>query len=220
MALVDESALVDGQVMSDDDRPGLKQLERFQGELTMTTTVAPTSPGYAPVNGLQLYYESYGEGGTPLILLHGGFGMTGMFGDLPARLADQRRVIAVDLQGHGRTADIDRAADHAGDGRRHRCSGRVSRARSGRRDGLLAGRRGGPAHRDPAPRPGPEAGAGVDAVPQGRLVSGRRRPDGLREPQRVRDDAADPDVRGVCGDRAEPGCLPRPDGQGRCAAGS
>jgi pimeloyl-ACP methyl ester carboxylesterase len=74
----------------------------------MTATVAPTHSGYAPANGLQLYYESYGEGGTPLILLHGGFGLTSMFGDLPARLADQRRVIAVDLQGHGRTADIDR----------------------------------------------------------------------------------------------------------------
>jgi pimeloyl-ACP methyl ester carboxylesterase len=68
----------------------------------------PTDSGYAPIRGLQLYYESYGTGGTPLILLHGGFGLTGMFGDLPARLADQRRVIAVDLQGHGRTADIDR----------------------------------------------------------------------------------------------------------------
>lgn len=74
----------------------------------MTATTAPADSGYAPVNGLQLYYESYGEGGTPLILLHGGFGLTSMFGDLPGRLADRRRVIAVDLQGHGRTADIDR----------------------------------------------------------------------------------------------------------------
>src|SRR6478735_4864596 len=80
----------------------------ISGRTTMTATVAPTHSGYAPADGLQLYYESYGEGGTPLILLHGGFGLTSMFGDLPARLADQRRVIAVDLQGHGRTADIDR----------------------------------------------------------------------------------------------------------------
>ncbi len=74
----------------------------------MTATAAPTDSGYAPVNGLRLYFESHGEGGTPLILLHGGFGLTGMFGDLPARLSEQRRVVAVDLQGHGRTADIDR----------------------------------------------------------------------------------------------------------------
>jgi pimeloyl-ACP methyl ester carboxylesterase len=67
---------------------------------------APRS-GYAPVNGLQLYYEIHGAG-EPLVLLHGGLGMTGMFGDLLPRLAQGRQVIAVDLQGHGRTADIDR----------------------------------------------------------------------------------------------------------------
>jgi pimeloyl-ACP methyl ester carboxylesterase len=71
--------------------------------------LAPDLSGLAPINGLQLYYESYGAGGTPLILLHGGYGMTGMFGDLAPRLATDRRVIAVDLQGHGRTGDIDRA---------------------------------------------------------------------------------------------------------------
>lgn len=63
--------------------------------------------GYAPVNGLQLYYEIHGTG-EPLVLLHGGLGMTGMFAELLPRLAQGRQVIAVDLQGHGRTADIDR----------------------------------------------------------------------------------------------------------------
>ena len=63
--------------------------------------------GYAPINGLQLYYEIHGEG-EPLILLHGGFGLTGMFGALLPQLAAKRQVIAVDLQGHGRTADSDR----------------------------------------------------------------------------------------------------------------
>jgi pimeloyl-ACP methyl ester carboxylesterase len=63
--------------------------------------------GYAPVNGLRLYYEISGAG-EPLVLLHGGLGMTGMFGELLPRLAEGRQVIAVDLQGHGRTADIDR----------------------------------------------------------------------------------------------------------------
>src|SRR3954470_2509787 len=71
-------------------------------------TASATDAGLAPVNGLQLYYESVGEtNGTPLVLVHGGFGLTSMFGNLPRRLGS-RRVISVDLQGHGRTADIDR----------------------------------------------------------------------------------------------------------------
>jgi pimeloyl-ACP methyl ester carboxylesterase len=62
---------------------------------------------YADVNGIKLYYEIHGTG-EPLILLHGGLGAISMFGpNLPA-LAEHRQVIAVDLQGHGRTADIDR----------------------------------------------------------------------------------------------------------------
>ena len=62
---------------------------------------------YADVNGIRLYYEAHGTG-KPLILLHGGLGAIEMFGpNLPA-LANGRQVIAVDLQGHGRTADIDR----------------------------------------------------------------------------------------------------------------
>jgi len=62
---------------------------------------------YADVNGIKLYYEVHGAG-RPLILLHGGLGAIEMFGpNLPA-LAKGRQVIGVDLQGHGRTADIDR----------------------------------------------------------------------------------------------------------------
>jgi pimeloyl-ACP methyl ester carboxylesterase len=62
---------------------------------------------YADVNGIKLYYEVHGTG-HPLILLHGGLGAISMFGpNLPA-LAKGRQVIAVDLQGHGRTGDIDR----------------------------------------------------------------------------------------------------------------
>ena len=64
---------------------------------------------YAAVNGLNLYYEIHGEGpGEPLILLHGGLGATEMFGEVLPLLSNNRRVIAVDLQAHGRTADIDR----------------------------------------------------------------------------------------------------------------
>src|SRR4029079_19023531 len=63
---------------------------------------------YAPVNGLHLYYERYGSG-PPLVLLHGGFGVIGqMFGHLIPLLAAGRQVIAVELQGHGHTGDIDR----------------------------------------------------------------------------------------------------------------
>ncbi|HSK03328.1 MAG TPA: alpha/beta hydrolase [Kofleriaceae bacterium] len=63
--------------------------------------------GYAPVNGLQLYYEIHGSG-DPLIVLHGGLGSTQIHVPDLAALARTRQVIAVDLQGHGRTADIDR----------------------------------------------------------------------------------------------------------------
>jgi pimeloyl-ACP methyl ester carboxylesterase len=62
---------------------------------------------YADVNGIKLYYQIYGTG-RPLILLHGGLGSTEMFGDNIPALAKGRQVIGVDLQGHGRTADIDR----------------------------------------------------------------------------------------------------------------
>ncbi len=58
---------------------------------------------YATVNSLKMYYEIRGEG-EPLVLLHGAFGLAM---DLPA-LAKNRRVIAVELQGHGHTADVDR----------------------------------------------------------------------------------------------------------------
>src|SRR5262245_25919435 len=63
-----------------------------------------TIKAYASVNGLKIYYEITGTG-EPVILLHGGFGNTEMF--MPAReaLSKNYKVIAVDLQGHGRTAD-------------------------------------------------------------------------------------------------------------------
>ena len=61
-------------------------------------TPAAAQTGYATVNGLSMYYEVHGDG-QPLVLLHGGFGMTGMFGEVLPQLAAGRRVIAVDLQG-------------------------------------------------------------------------------------------------------------------------
>ncbi len=62
---------------------------------------------YAPVNGLNMYYEIHGIG-QPLVLIHGGVGAIEMFGEVLPLLAERRQVIAVDLQAHGRTADIDR----------------------------------------------------------------------------------------------------------------
>jgi pimeloyl-ACP methyl ester carboxylesterase len=65
---------------------------------------------YADVNGINLYYETYGAG-RPMILLHGGLGSGEMFGPVLPTLADHHQVIVVDLQGHGRTGDIDRPLD-------------------------------------------------------------------------------------------------------------
>lgn len=65
--------------------------------------------GYAPVNGLNVYYEIHGSGGQPLVLLHGGLGtIDAMFGQLLPPLAETRQVIGVELQAHGHTADSDR----------------------------------------------------------------------------------------------------------------
>src|SRR4051812_10241615 len=65
---------------------------------------------YADVNGINLYYETHGEG-RPLVLLHGGLGSGEMFAPILPAFAADRQVILPDLQGHGRTADIDRPLD-------------------------------------------------------------------------------------------------------------
>lgn len=75
----------------------------------------PSASGYAPVNGLQMYYEVHGSGGTPVLLLHGGlFNIDLQFGEVLPGLARTRQVIAVDFQGHGRTGDINRPLTSAG----------------------------------------------------------------------------------------------------------
>jgi pimeloyl-ACP methyl ester carboxylesterase len=67
-----------------------------------------TSRGdYAEVNGLNMYYEVHGAG-RPLLLLHGAYMTIDAMGEVLSRLAEGRQVIAVELQAHGRTADIDR----------------------------------------------------------------------------------------------------------------
>jgi pimeloyl-ACP methyl ester carboxylesterase len=74
-----------------------------------TTDIRGTGQ-YAEVNGINLYYETLGTG-RPLILLHGGLGSGEMFGPVRAALAEHHQIIVPDLQGHGRTADIDRPID-------------------------------------------------------------------------------------------------------------
>jgi pimeloyl-ACP methyl ester carboxylesterase len=70
--------------------------------------------GYVPVNGLNMYYEIHGTG-QPLVLLHGAFSAIGTsFGHVLPGLARDRQVIAFELQGHGRTADIDRPLSQEG----------------------------------------------------------------------------------------------------------
>ena len=73
-------------------------------------TQAKGTGKYADVNGINLYYETHGTG-RPLILLHGGLMSGEMFGPVLPLLAERHQVITVDLQGHGRTADIDRPID-------------------------------------------------------------------------------------------------------------
>ena len=75
--------------------------------MTSSENHASQAGSYASVNGLEMYYEVHGIG-QPLVLIHGGLGATSMFGEVLGLLSESRQVIAVDLQGHGRTADIDR----------------------------------------------------------------------------------------------------------------
>jgi len=74
---------------------------------TTMTLAAPTKSGRVDVNGVNYYYEIHGTG-SPLLLLHGGLGSIDMFGPVLPALAKTRKVIAVDLHGHGRTALGDR----------------------------------------------------------------------------------------------------------------
>jgi pimeloyl-ACP methyl ester carboxylesterase len=89
----------------------------------VTTTQTAPRTGYAPVNGLRMYYEIHGEvhgdvsgaGAPPLLLLHGGlFDIDLQFGELIPGLAEGRQVVATEFQGHGRTNDVDRPLSCAG----------------------------------------------------------------------------------------------------------
>jgi pimeloyl-ACP methyl ester carboxylesterase len=67
----------------------------------------PEKSGYADVNGIKLYHEIYGSG-EPLVLIHGGLTTIGEMQGWIDPLATTRQVIAVEMQGHGHTADTDR----------------------------------------------------------------------------------------------------------------
>lgn len=73
----------------------------------------PSDSGYVPVSGTKVYYEVYGEG-RPIVLLHGAFMTIDMnWGQLIPELSKTRKVIAIELQGHGHTPFSDRKLAHA-----------------------------------------------------------------------------------------------------------
>ncbi len=75
--------------------------------------IKPSSSGYASVNGTKVYYEVYGEG-RPVVLLHGAFMTIEMnWGQLIPELSKTRKVIAIELQGHGHTPFSERKLSHA-----------------------------------------------------------------------------------------------------------
>src|SRR3954469_1909449 len=73
----------------------------------------PAASGYAPVNGIKVYYEVYGKG-MPIVLLHGAFWNIDMnWGQIIPELSKTRKVIAIEFQGHGHTPFSDRKLDLA-----------------------------------------------------------------------------------------------------------
>ncbi|MBB5397006.1 alpha/beta fold hydrolase [Mucilaginibacter sp. AK015] len=75
--------------------------------------IKPASSGYAPVNGIKVYYEIYGQG-KPLVLIHGAFYTIEMnWGQLIPELSKTRKIIAIEMQGHGHTPYSDRKLDIA-----------------------------------------------------------------------------------------------------------
>src|SRR5579859_2139229 len=103
MNLAAKHGLYRRQTASDDAR-------RIAVTATDWPSGAQSTGHYAGLNGLSLYYETHGTG-RPLILLHGGLGSGEMFRPLLPTLSEDHQVIVPDLQGHGRTADIDRPID-------------------------------------------------------------------------------------------------------------
>src|SRR5258705_8745589 len=80
---------------------------RVKAYISEEAKMKPASGGYADVNGIKLYHEIYGQG-EPLVLIHGGLTTIGEMQGWVQPLAKTRQVIAVEMQGHGRTPDTDR----------------------------------------------------------------------------------------------------------------
>jgi pimeloyl-ACP methyl ester carboxylesterase len=80
----------------------------FAASRSNAQQIKPSNSGYAPVNGIKVYYEVYGEG-RPVVLLHGAFlTIEGNWGELIPKLSKTRKVIAIEFQGHGHTPFSDR----------------------------------------------------------------------------------------------------------------
>jgi alpha-beta hydrolase superfamily lysophospholipase len=103
LALILVVALLTGCILTIEEGTG----DIVQEGANTMTELTPVTGNYADVNGISLYYEIHGTG-APLVLLHGGVGAIEMFSEVLPMLAQGHQVIAVDLQAHGRTADIDR----------------------------------------------------------------------------------------------------------------
>jgi pimeloyl-ACP methyl ester carboxylesterase len=96
----------------------MKNLKMLMMLLLVTVAVhgqqlKPLNSGYAPVNGIKVYYEVYGEG-KPIVLLHGAFmTIADNWGQIIPELSKTRKVIAIEFQGHGHTPYSDRKMDLA-----------------------------------------------------------------------------------------------------------
>lgn len=83
----------------------------FTTAQSVAQKVKPSDSGYAPVNGIKVYYEVYGQG-NPIVLLHGAFYTIEMnWGELIPELSKTRKVIAIEMQGHGHSPYSDRKLD-------------------------------------------------------------------------------------------------------------
>lgn len=84
----------------------------FAASQSNAQQIKPSNSGYIPVNGIKVYYEVYGEG-KPIVLLHGAFMTIDLnWGQLIPELSKTRKVIAIELQGHGHTQFSDRKLSH------------------------------------------------------------------------------------------------------------
>jgi pimeloyl-ACP methyl ester carboxylesterase len=104
MGALTGSLLVSRAPSASKEQPAMPQATT---ETSARAPLAPVSSGYADVNGITLYHEIYGQG-EPLVLLHGGLMTIGEMSTQLECFAKTHTVIAVELQGHGRTADTDR----------------------------------------------------------------------------------------------------------------